>query len=60
MSRRDFVALAAVLAAEAAKARTEAERDLVRRIAERIADVCRSSSERFDRGRFLHACGVGD
>jgi hypothetical protein len=50
MSRKHFAALAAAIAAiENKKARQQA--------AERIADACRQFNARFDRERFMRACG---
>jgi hypothetical protein len=50
MSRKHFVALAAAIAAiENKKARCIA--------AERVADACRQFNSRFNRERFLRACG---
>lgn len=51
MSRKHFIALAAAIKAIS----NEDER---RRAAELIADVCQQSNARFNRARFLAACGV--
>jgi hypothetical protein len=51
MSRKHFKAIAAAIAAIL----DPSDR---RRIAEALADVCRESNPRFDRARFLAACGV--
>jgi hypothetical protein len=58
MTKKHFIALAQTIKTEAARAKTEAERAVVRRLAEGIASVCAEGNGRFDRGRFLHACGV--
>jgi hypothetical protein len=51
MSRKHFVQLAQAV-------RTISDPSERRRAAELIADVCAASNSRFDRARFLHACGV--
>lgn len=51
MSRKHFIQLALAIKAIS----NEGER---RRTAELIATVCQSSNPRFDRARFLAACGV--
>jgi hypothetical protein len=51
VSRKHFIALAAAIKAIS----NEDER---RRAAELIADVCQQSNARFNRARFLSACGV--
>ena len=51
MSRKHFQALASAIA--------QIHDPVLRRAAaERIADVCRQFNGRFDRERFLRACGV--
>lgn len=65
MTRRDYVALAGAIAAvralvddsEPAQYR-EGQINCLVEVAGRIADVC-SANPRFDRARFLAACGVG-
>lgn len=60
MSRKDYVALA-----EALKQAKDKHREILgagsvlKDAAERIADVLQSDNPRFDRGRFLTACGFG-
>jgi hypothetical protein len=51
MTRKHFVAIAAAIA----EIRSAAER---KRVAELLATVCAALNSRFDRGRFLRACGV--
>ena len=56
MTRKHYKAIA-----EAVKwsgARTPREREIVRNVSGRIANVCGRHNERFDRKRFLDACGV--
>jgi len=52
MSRRHFVALAREIRA------TEIDPEDKRSLAVRIANVCAAENVRFDRMRFLSACGV--
>jgi hypothetical protein len=51
MSRKNFNAIATAIA----QIRNSAERN---RVAELLAAVCATLNRRFDRGRFLRACGV--
>lgn len=57
MSRKHFQALAAMVkdTFEAAEI-TTVGRD---QLAARLADFCAEQNERFDRNKFLAACGVG-
>jgi len=56
MSRKHFVAVARVLASQLA---TDASRyPAVKSIAEGLAEVFAAENPRFDRTRFLRACGV--
>jgi len=58
MTRRDYVAIAAALAAERA-CWTKADGIFaLTSAANRIADVMSRDNPRFDRERFLAACGV--
>ena len=51
MSKKHFVALAKKIACiEDSEVRKE--------VASAVADVCADCNDRFDRGRFLRACGV--
>ena len=61
MTRKDFEAIAA--AVKEVVDRPLAQENLEMRvmataIAGKLADVCAGSNGRFDRGRFLRACGV--
>ncbi len=69
MSRKDFVALAARLkamrpagenthASQKAKNVAAGRLDQWREMVKGMADFCQSQSERFDRERFLTACGL--
>lgn len=58
MSRKHFVAVAAILAGERALATTAAERRSIDNIARLLADVFKRDNGRFDRQRFYDACGV--
>lgn len=56
MTRKDYVAIANVLKdSRTAVSRLEVERKL---LAEKIADVMAGDNPRFDRARFLKACGI--
>jgi hypothetical protein len=57
MSRKDFEAIAAVLAGDMACS-TPAERWRVQCITLSLADVCAKSNPRFDRERFYVAAGL--
>lgn len=53
MSRKDYEAIAAAVAATGGDYATREE------MACRLADVFAGDNPRFDRGRFLQACGFG-
>lgn len=55
MSRKDYVAIAAALRSALAAG---AEERSIAEAARRIADVMAAGNPRFDRARFLAACGV--
>lgn len=59
MSRKHFIALAAALKAARADLETGNAKpaDVLRDVAERVADVCRTQNEHFDRARFMSAAG---
>ena len=64
MTRKHFETIAAAIAAQAATARhySEQERqaalDSIGGIADSIADLAEKDNPRFQRGRFLKACGI--
>ncbi len=58
MSRKHYVAVASVLAADRAIARTDGERRVIDNIARSLADVFKRDNGRFDRQRFYVACGI--
>ncbi len=58
MSRKHYVAVAAVLAGERAMARDDHERRTVDNIARSVADVFKQDNGRFDRQRFYAAVGM--
>jgi hypothetical protein len=58
MTKRDFEAIAAVVLDLWASADSVSERYMVEDTAHALADVCAESNEKFDRDRFLQACGV--
>ncbi len=58
MSRKHYIAVAAILAGERALATTDAERRNVDNIARSLADVFKRDNGRFDRQRFYDACGM--
>lgn len=60
MTKKHFVALAASLASTKPDANVDAPEHYAQWLfdARAIADVCASTNARFDRARFLAACGV--
>lgn len=58
MSRRDFVAIAAEFRNLADEADTPEKREMLVRTAERMCVVFSDLNGRFDRARFLTACGM--
>ena len=59
MSRKDYIALAAVFAWHQGSPSTTPEQwDTGRLLAHSFADVLQADNARFDRRRFLDACGV--
>lgn len=55
MTKRHYIAVAQVLASELAGAACPVA---VERVALALADLYKSENDRFDRARFLAACGV--
>ena len=61
MSRRNYVAVAAIIADEVAAYPTDPiAQTVIRNFAERMADTFEEDNARFDRERFLTACGLGE
>jgi hypothetical protein len=61
MSKKHFNALAQTIRhnlPDPGSATYQAEAALFARLTKDIAGVCAASNPRFDRGRFLHACGL--
>ena len=58
MSRKDYVAIAAILADERKYAADEEARVVLAAVASRMASLFADDNARFDRNRFLAACGV--
>lgn len=61
MTRKHFEAIAAAVLEVRDVPRihyTSLEREILDTMADKLADVCAGSNGRFDRGRFLRACGV--
>ena len=58
MSRKDFNAIAAAINRAAFNSVHNGGFAAVRDAAQQIADACADSNPRFDRNRFLTACGV--
>lgn len=56
-TRRDFRLAADSIRRQFEQARTEREKDIVRKLAEDMAGNFRASNPRFDRSRFYDACG---
>lgn len=59
MTRKDFEALAAIIAAAMKEAPSMADpQTALAFVANRTADHCQTRNQHFDRARFLAACGV--
>lgn len=58
MTRKDYIAIAAALVRASAASETDNQRRGVQRSALCIADVMAADNPRFDRAKFLAACGV--
>ena len=58
MSKKDFEAIANVIANEMGFAENDYTANAIAEVARGIADVCQESNHRFDRDQFLDACGV--
>jgi len=58
MTRKHFVAIATELSEIRRSMESREALDAVDRSAAAIADVCAETNPRFDRARFLRACGV--
>lgn len=56
-TQRDFEAVARIIDGSWEKAPLESE-DLLVEISEKLADYFESQNERFDRERFMKACGI--
>ena len=59
MTRKDYVAIAAAIKAAQRPATSETEQSL-REISLRLASIMQNDNSRFDRARFLKACGIQD
>lgn len=59
-SRKDYVALAEVIAGEVACANTNERVRACSNIARSMADVFKRDNSRFDRARFYAACGLDE
>ena len=57
MTRKDYVAIAAAIKASQRPATSETA-ESIRELAQRLASIMANDSPRFDRARFLKACGV--
>jgi hypothetical protein len=51
MTRKHFIIMAAEVAALT-------DREQAKRLAEQLASICKAQNKRFDRARFMTACGV--
>ena len=58
MSRRDFIAVAAVIADQREQATTEGERQRIDAIARDLCEPFKVANRQFCRDRFLTACGI--
>ena len=58
-SRKDYAAVAAAIYAEAKRAPQD-DRTIHMRIANAIANVFAADNPRFNRARFIEACGLGE
>lgn len=57
MSRKHYIATAAMLNRKVAQANNVDEYATIQHIAESMADIFKADNPRFDRDRFLTACG---
>lgn len=57
MTRKDYIAIAEAIAVNNDPTDSKREQDKVKVIAGSIADVMKRDNPRFDRSRFLRACG---
>lgn len=60
MSRKHYIAVAAIIEFGLGAADTDDGLDVVTAMAHRFASMFNADSPRFDRGRFLAACGLND
>jgi hypothetical protein len=58
MSKKDYVAIAAVFRGQVETKADPKRVQMIRILAHGIADVMARDNSRFDRARFLQACGV--
>lgn len=58
MTKKDYIAIAAAIREQVDADANKGGHSITRAIADRIADACARDNARFDRGRFLAACGV--
>lgn len=58
MEHRHFATVAAIIAALPSNGDTHMSKDNTQRVAEHFADHLARTNPRFDRARFLRACGV--
>ena len=58
LGRKTYVALASVMKEQLDKASSAKEVEIVRSVANSIADEFQADNPRFDRGRFMNACGL--
>lgn len=58
MSRKDYIALASVIHKAVAAVLDGEVLACIRVIADDIAEVCEDDNPRFDRARFMTACGL--
>jgi hypothetical protein len=59
LTRKDYIALAAAIdIAWLEDAQSPPAEAMHRRLANKIADVCQQDNSRFNRAKFLKACGV--
>lgn len=66
MTKKDYISLAKIIQRTRKNASTRDNPDMrvggavaMCTLAVRIADYCATDNDRFNRGRFLRACGVG-
>lgn len=60
MTRKDFIMLAEAVNEALTRFDRPNHNKAVREVAKNIATKCKTSNPRFDRQRFLRACGVSD